>query len=174
MESEFWSDGSYTNRNILSPQKRCIHPAFFPIDSDRTLSISISLSRSIPSPFSLSPLSTAMATPDLLFGLRNNFYLGAYQVAINNSEISILSPEDAIERDSLVYRSYIALGSYQVSLQSLCLSDLLKDPVNWLSFCLIWFSWWLMRLTRMHLRHFRLSSSSLFISLVQKIRFVFY
>lgn len=123
---------------------------------------------------SLSPLSTAMATPDLLFGLRNNFYLGAYQVAINNSEISTLSPEDAIERDSLVYRSYIALGSYQVSLQSLCFSDLLKDPVNWLSFCLIWFSWWLMRLTRMHQRHFRLSSSSPFISLVQKIRFVFY
>ncbi|XP_078150417.1 coatomer subunit epsilon-2-like [Carex rostrata] len=55
-----------------------------------------------------------MATPDLLFGLRNNFYLGAYQVAINNSEISTLSPEDAIERDSLVYRSYIALGSYQL------------------------------------------------------------
>lgn len=55
-----------------------------------------------------------MAAPDLLFSLRNNFYLGAYQAAINNSEVPNLSPEDAIERDSLVYRSYIALGSYQV------------------------------------------------------------
>ncbi|KAJ3677244.1 hypothetical protein LUZ60_002968 [Juncus effusus] len=57
---------------------------------------------------------TTMATPDLLFGLRNNFYLGAYQAAINSGEISNLSAEDAVERDSLVYRSYIALGSYQL------------------------------------------------------------
>lgn len=55
-----------------------------------------------------------MAAPDHLFGLRNNFYLGAYQAAINNSDISALSQEDAIERDCLVYRSYIALGSYQL------------------------------------------------------------
>ncbi|GMP71560.1 hypothetical protein CsSME_00029915 [Camellia sinensis var. sinensis] len=55
-----------------------------------------------------------MAAPDLLFGLRNNFYLGAYQAAINNSDVPNLSPEDAIERDCLVYRSYIALGSYQL------------------------------------------------------------
>ena len=64
-----------------------------------------------------------MAAPDLLFGLRNNFYLGAYQAAINNSNIPNLSQEDAVERDSLVYRSYIALGSYQV-LQILSLSPL--------------------------------------------------
>ncbi|GFZ06103.1 coatomer epsilon subunit [Actinidia rufa] len=32
-----------------------------------------------------------MAAPDLLFGLRNNFYLGAYQAAINNSNIPNLS-----------------------------------------------------------------------------------
>lgn len=55
-----------------------------------------------------------MAAPDLLFTLRNNFYLGAYQAAINNSDVPNLSEEDSIERDSLVYRSYIALGSYQV------------------------------------------------------------
>jgi coatomer subunit epsilon len=71
-----------------------------------------------------------MAAPDLLFGLRNNFYLGAYQAAINNGEISNLSPEEAIERDSLVYRSYIALGSYQVSLQPFHFSDLVKYPLN--------------------------------------------
>lgn len=57
-----------------------------------------------------------MATggPDPLFGLRNSFYLGAYQAAINNSDIPSLSTDDAVERDSIVYRSYIALGSYQV------------------------------------------------------------
>ncbi|KAA8537085.1 hypothetical protein F0562_029563 [Nyssa sinensis] len=55
-----------------------------------------------------------MAAPDLLFGLRNNFYLGAYQAAINNSDVPNLSQDDSIERDCLVYRSYIALGSYQL------------------------------------------------------------
>ncbi|EYU19071.1 hypothetical protein ABFS82_13G185600 [Erythranthe guttata] len=56
----------------------------------------------------------AAGGPDLLFGLRNNFYLGAYQAAINNSEIPNLSHDEIVERDSLVYRSYIALGSYQL------------------------------------------------------------
>ncbi|KAE8695527.1 Coatomer subunit epsilon-2 [Hibiscus syriacus] len=54
-----------------------------------------------------------MAAPDHLFNLRNNFYLGSYQAAINNSDLPNLSPDDAVERDCLVYRSYIALGSYQ-------------------------------------------------------------
>ncbi|KAK7839594.1 coatomer subunit epsilon-1 [Quercus suber] len=54
------------------------------------------------------------AAPDHLFNLRNNFYLGAFQAAINNSDVPNLSPDDAVERDSLVYRSYIALGSYQL------------------------------------------------------------
>ncbi|KAI4299832.1 hypothetical protein L6164_033256 [Bauhinia variegata] len=54
-----------------------------------------------------------MATPDLLFNLRNNFYLGSYQAAINSSEVSNLSPDDTIERDCLVYRCYIALGQLQ-------------------------------------------------------------
>lgn len=58
--------------------------------------------------------AAAAAAPDHLFNLRNNFYLGAYQAAINNSDLTNLSPDDAVERDCLVYRSYIALGSYQV------------------------------------------------------------
>ncbi|CAA2968867.1 coatomer subunit epsilon-1 [Olea europaea subsp. europaea] len=56
----------------------------------------------------------AAGGPDPLFGLRNSFYLGAYQAAINNSDIPSLSTDDAVERDSIVYRSYIALGSYQL------------------------------------------------------------
>ncbi|TYJ46194.1 hypothetical protein E1A91_A02G104400v1 [Gossypium mustelinum] len=56
----------------------------------------------------------AAAAPDHLFHLRNNFYLGSFQAAINNSDLPNLSPDDAVERDCLVYRSYIALGSYQL------------------------------------------------------------
>ncbi|KAK2648976.1 hypothetical protein Ddye_016465 [Dipteronia dyeriana] len=55
-----------------------------------------------------------MAAPDHLFNLRNNFYLGAYQASINHSDLPNLSEDDAVERDCLVYRSYIALGSYQL------------------------------------------------------------
>jgi coatomer protein complex subunit epsilon len=55
-----------------------------------------------------------MSAPDHLFSLRNNFYLGAYQAAINNSDIPNLSPDDAVERDCLVYRSYIALSQFQL------------------------------------------------------------
>ncbi|KAI9126486.1 hypothetical protein K1719_002133 [Acacia pycnantha] len=54
-----------------------------------------------------------MATPDHLFNLRNNFYLGAYQAAINSSNVNNLSTDDAIERDCLVHRCYIALGQLQ-------------------------------------------------------------
>ncbi|CAA6668637.1 unnamed protein product [Spirodela intermedia] len=43
-----------------------------------------------------------MASPDHLFALRNNFYLGAYQAAISNAErLRSLSPGEAGERDSL-------------------------------------------------------------------------
>ncbi|KAM3369600.1 hypothetical protein ACQJBY_017477 [Aegilops geniculata] len=55
-----------------------------------------------------------MATPDLLFNLRNLFYLGAYQSAINNSDVPGLDADAAAERDVIVFRSYIALGSYQL------------------------------------------------------------
>lgn len=45
--------------------------------------------------------------------------MGAYQAAINNSEVPNLSAEDALERDTLVYRSYIALGSYKLVLDEI-------------------------------------------------------
>ena len=56
-----------------------------------------------------------------LFPIQNAFHLGAYQVAINEAAdvdstagTTSLSSSDAIEKDCYVYRSYIALGSYQV------------------------------------------------------------
>lgn len=51
---------------------------------------------------------------DSLFVLRNNFYLGAYQAAINESDVAGLTDTEIIEKDCLVYRSYIALGSYSL------------------------------------------------------------
>jgi len=50
-----------------------------------------------------------------LFQVYNSFHLGAYQVAINEaSDLLDLSPSESVEKDCYVYRSYIALGSYQL------------------------------------------------------------
>ncbi|XP_024311817.1 coatomer subunit epsilon-2 isoform X2 [Brachypodium distachyon] len=57
------------------------------------------------------------AAPDGLFGLRNSFHVGAYQAAITGSQSApshALSPDEVVERDALLYRSYIALGSHQL------------------------------------------------------------
>merc|ERR1719352_4423 len=59
-----------------------------------------------------------------LFPIQNAFHLGAYQVAINeaadlDSTGTSLSSSDAIEKDCYVYRSYIALGSYQLVLDEI-------------------------------------------------------
>ena len=63
-----------------------------------------------------------------LFPICNAYHLGAYQVAINEAAdldstgTAALSSSDAIEKDCYVYRSYIALGSYQVRLKLCFLS----------------------------------------------------
>lgn len=51
---------------------------------------------------------------DLLFNIRNGFYLGAFNNVINDAADLDVSDAEAIERDCFVYRSYIALGSYDV------------------------------------------------------------
>jgi coatomer protein complex subunit epsilon len=52
--------------------------------------------------------------PDHLFPVRNNFFLGNYQAAVNAvmSGVTVDNDSQAIERDVLLYRSYIALGNY--------------------------------------------------------------
>jgi hypothetical protein len=56
-----------------------------------------------------------MAERDILFAVRNNFYIGAYNNAINEaSDLEGLSDAEAVERDVLVHRAYIALGSHEV------------------------------------------------------------
>ena len=67
-----------------------------------------------------------MSEPDLLFSVRNNFYLGAFQAAIAEaSDLEGLSDAEKVERDCYIYRAYIELGSYEVSLD-LCWPMLLK------------------------------------------------
>lgn len=56
-----------------------------------------------------------MSEPDLLFTVRNSFYLGAFQGAIAEaSDLEGLSEAAKTERDTFVYRSWIELGSYEV------------------------------------------------------------
>ena len=60
--------------------------------------------------------SDKMAEPDLLFAVRNHFFLGAYQAAIAEAaDLEGLSETEKVERDCYVYRSYIELGSYEVT-----------------------------------------------------------
>jgi len=52
---------------------------------------------------------------DSLFPVYNNFFIGAFQAAINEaSDLQGLSDTESTERDCYMYRSYIALGSYQL------------------------------------------------------------
>lgn len=52
---------------------------------------------------------------DKLFGVRNSFYLGAFQHCISEcSGVTGLSDAERIERDVFLYRSYIELGTYDV------------------------------------------------------------
>lgn len=67
------------------------------------------------------------ASPDLLFGLRNSFYLGAYQAAISSSDIPNLTANEALERDVIVQRSYIGIGSYKVRLPP---RDIYSPPMD--------------------------------------------
>lgn len=62
---------------------------------------------------------------DELFTLRNHFWMGNYQLAINEaSTMNRLNDALQIERDTYVYRSYVALGQYDVVL------DEVKDESN--------------------------------------------
>lgn len=81
-----------------------------------------------------------MSTPDLLFAVRNNYFLGAYQHAISEaSDLENLDDAAKLERDIFVYRSYIDLGSYEVRLLSgpsrmlpvVAQFAQLGDPLNW-------------------------------------------
>lgn len=54
---------------------------------------------------------------DDLFSIKNEFYLGNYMGAINEAQsgdLELSTPNDERDRDVIIYRSYIALGQYDV------------------------------------------------------------
>ena len=51
-----------------------------------------------------------MSGEDFLYNLRNNFYIGNYQAAINEAD----SIQDSEEKSLFVYRCYIGLGNYEL------------------------------------------------------------
>lgn len=56
-----------------------------------------------------------MSEPDVLFTVRNNFFLGSYQNCINEAaDIENLSDAGVVEKDYYVYRSYIAMGEFEL------------------------------------------------------------
>jgi len=78
-------------------------------------------SKSAPVVSSSSSTSTTSSESDELFEVRNNFYLGSFQAAINEaSALSRLSTDSlTVERDCFIYRSWIALGNYQLVLDEI-------------------------------------------------------
>ena len=55
------------------------------------------------------------AEPDELYTLRNFFWSGNFQQAINEANgLKKLQPHLVIEKDEFLYRSYLALGQHQL------------------------------------------------------------
>lgn len=56
-----------------------------------------------------------MSEPDVLFTVRNSFFLGSYQNVINEAaDIENLSDAGMVEKDYYVYRSYLEMGEYDL------------------------------------------------------------
>ncbi|XP_047506201.1 coatomer subunit epsilon [Pieris napi] len=68
---------------------------------------------------------------DKLFHVKNAFYVGNYQQAINDAQHVVgSSPLVTLERDAFLYRSYIAQGNYRIVLQELKTADPLLQPLK--------------------------------------------
>lgn len=78
-----------------------------------------------PSPRRASACGSAIDTrhpmaEDPLFGVRNAFHLGHYQKAINEAPgAKVKTDAQRIERDTFIYRAYLAQGNYQLPLDEI-------------------------------------------------------
>ncbi|XP_041980647.1 coatomer subunit epsilon [Aricia agestis] len=68
---------------------------------------------------------------DELFEIKNAFYVGNYQQAINEAQnLNPSTPLLALQRDAYLYRSYIAQGSFRIVYQELKTADPLLQPLK--------------------------------------------
>ncbi|XP_052752276.1 coatomer subunit epsilon [Galleria mellonella] len=68
---------------------------------------------------------------DELFDVKNSFYVGNYQQAINEAlSINPSTPLITLERDAYLFRSYIAQGNHRMVLQELKTADPMLQPLK--------------------------------------------
>ncbi|RVE44749.1 hypothetical protein evm_010601 [Chilo suppressalis] len=68
---------------------------------------------------------------DELFDVKNAFYVGNYQQAVNEAlSFNASTPLLALQKDAYLYRSYIALGNYRLVLQELKTADPMLQPLK--------------------------------------------
>ncbi|CAH0718126.1 unnamed protein product, partial [Brenthis ino] len=68
---------------------------------------------------------------DELFDVKNAYYVGNYQQAINEAQnVNSSSPMVTLQRDAFLYRSYIAQGNYRIVLQELKSADPMLQPLK--------------------------------------------
>ncbi|GFS42467.1 coatomer subunit epsilon [Trichonephila inaurata madagascariensis] len=64
------------------------------------------------------------STPDLLFEIRNSFFIGNYQYCINEAQkLKFNDPNVTLEKDVFMYRAYIAQHKYGVVINDITSSS---------------------------------------------------
>ncbi|XP_059062228.1 coatomer subunit epsilon [Achroia grisella] len=68
---------------------------------------------------------------DELFDVKNSFYVGNYQQAINEAlSVNASTPLVSLQRDAFLFRSYIAQGNHRMVMQELKTADPMLQPLT--------------------------------------------